>query len=45
MMDNVVLGVMSAREAVELFKQHADKVFAENRAELDEFRQKHKMVW
>jgi sn-glycerol 3-phosphate transport system substrate-binding protein len=44
-LDNVLLGIMSPREAVETFKKHADRVFAENRAELDDFIRIQKIVW
>jgi ABC-type glycerol-3-phosphate transport system substrate-binding protein len=45
MVENVVLGRMTPREAVETFKKHADRVFRENRKELDEFYAIQKEVW
>jgi ABC-type glycerol-3-phosphate transport system substrate-binding protein len=45
MVENVILGRMSPEEAVENFKKHADRVFSENRKEIDEFFAIQGMVW
>jgi sn-glycerol 3-phosphate transport system substrate-binding protein len=45
MVENVVLGRMTAKEAVETFKKHADRVFKENRQEIDEFLAIQEQVW
>jgi hypothetical protein len=45
MVENVVLGFMTARESVENFKKHADRVFEENRKEIDEFYAIQGLVW
>jgi sn-glycerol 3-phosphate transport system substrate-binding protein len=43
--ENVLLGRLTPRESVERFKEHADRVFSENRAELDEFISIQELVW
>jgi ABC-type glycerol-3-phosphate transport system substrate-binding protein len=45
MVENVLLGKMTARESVENFKKHADRVFEENREEIDEFYAIQGQVW
>ena len=45
MVENVLLGNMTARESVENFKKHADRVFKENRKEIDEFYAIQGLVW
>ena len=43
--ENVLLGRMTPRESVENFKEHAARVFTENRQELDEFISIQELVW
>jgi len=43
--ENVLLGRMTPRESVENFKEHATRVFTENRMELDEFISIQEPVW
>ena len=43
--ENVLLGRMTPRESVENFKEHAARVFSENRQELDEFISIQELVW
>lgn len=45
MIENVLLGRYTPEEAVRVFKQHADRVFRENAAELNAFRANHRTVW
>lgn len=43
--ENVLLGRLTPRESVERFKEHARRVFSENRRELDEFISIQEPVW
>ena len=45
LVENVLLGRMTPRESVENFKEHAARVFSENRQELDEFISIQELVW
>ena len=45
LVENVLLGRMTPRESVENFKEHAARVFSENRQELDDFISIQELVW
>jgi ABC-type glycerol-3-phosphate transport system substrate-binding protein len=45
MAERVFLGEVSAREAVADFLKHADEVFRLYQQDLEEFREKHRIVW